>query len=73
MDAYFFHEEQLLDLGNDDLVEEEDAEDVKLEGIDVPTWEKNNGLRIVPQAHKLEVLHQYHDSQVAGYWGRYHT
>ena len=35
MDAHFFDEGQLLDLENDDVGEEEDAEDVELEGIDV--------------------------------------
>ena len=44
MDAHFFDEEQLLDLENDNVGEEEDAEDVELEGIDVATWEKKNGL-----------------------------
>ena len=44
MDAHFFDEEQLLDLENDDTGEEEDAEDVDLEVIDVATWEKKNGL-----------------------------
>ena len=37
MDGHFFDEGQLLDLENDDVVEEEDAEDVELEGIDVAT------------------------------------
>ena len=33
MDTHFFDEGQLLDLKNDDVGEEEDAEDVELEGI----------------------------------------
>ena len=37
MDAHFFDEGQLLDLENDDVGEEEDAEDVELEGSDVAT------------------------------------
>ena len=65
MDGHFYDERQLLDLENDDAGEEEDAEDVELEGIDVPTWEKKNGLWVVPQEHRLEVLRQHHDSQVA--------
>ena len=43
MDAHFCDEGQLLDLENDDDGEEEDAEDVELEGIDVATWVKKNG------------------------------
>ena len=37
MDAHFFDEGQLLDLENDNVGEEEDAEDVELEWIDVST------------------------------------
>ena len=44
MDAQFFDEGQLLDLKSDNVGEEEDAEDVEVEGIDVATWEKKNGL-----------------------------
>ena len=43
-DANFFDAGQLLDLENDNAGEEEDAEDIELEGIDVATWEKKNGL-----------------------------
>ena len=67
MDAHFLDEGQLLYLENDDAGEEEDAEDVELEGIDVATWEKKNGLWVVPQEHRLEVLRQHNDSQVAGH------
>ena len=56
MDAYFFDKGQLLDLENDNVGEEEDVEDVEVEGIDVATWEKKNGLWVVPQEHRLEVL-----------------
>ena len=55
-DAHFFDERQLLNLENDDVGEEEDAEDVEIEGIDVATWKKKNGLWVVPQEHRLEVL-----------------
>ena len=48
MDAHFFNKGQLPDHKNDDAREEEDAEDVPLEGIDVATWEKKNGLWVVP-------------------------
>ena len=37
MDAHLFDEEQLLDLENDNVGEEEDTEDVELQGIDVAT------------------------------------
>ena len=73
MDAHFFDKGQLLDLGNDNVEEEEDAEDVEVEGIDVVTWEKQNRLWVVPQEYRLEVLRQHHDSQVAGHWGRHRT
>ena len=66
-------EGQLLDLDNDDAGEEEVAEDVELEGIDVGTWEKKIGLWVVPQEHRLEVLRHHYDSQVAGHWGRHRT
>ena len=41
MYAHFFDEGQLLELENDDVVEEEDTEDVELEGL---IWE--HGRRI---------------------------
>ena len=56
MDADCFDKGQLLDLENNDVAEEEDVEDVELEGIDVATWEKKNGLWVVSQEHRLEVL-----------------
>ena len=56
MDGHFFDEGQLLDLENNDIREEEDAEDVELEGIDMPTWEKKNRLWVVPQEYRLKVL-----------------
>ena len=73
MDAHFFDKGQLLDLENDDVGEEEDVEDVDLGGIDVATWEKRKGLSVVLQEHRLEVLRQHHDRQVAGHWGRHQT
>jgi len=68
MEAKFFHEGQLLDLGEDN---EGNAEDVELEGIDVAGWEKKDGLWVVLQENRLEVLKQHHNSQVAGHWGRH--
>ena len=62
MHRQFCEEEYLLDLENDNAGEEEDAEHVELEEIDVATWEKKNGLWVVPQKHRLEVLRQHHDS-----------
>ena len=73
MDTHFFDEGQLLDLENHGVGDEEDTEDVKLEGIDVATWEKKNGLLVVPQENRLELLRQHHDSQVAGHWGKHRT
>ena len=37
------------------------------------TWEKKNGLWVVPQQHRLEGLRQHHDSPVAGHWGTHRT
>ena len=48
MDADFCDEGQLLDLMNNRVGKEEDAEDVELEGIVIATWEKKNGLQVVP-------------------------
>ena len=70
MDAHFFDEGQLLDFENDDVGEEDNAKDVELEGIDVARWETRNGLWEVLQEHRLEMLQQHHDSQVAGHWGK---
>ena len=68
MDLHFFDEGQLLDLDNDDIVQEDYMEDVELEGINVATRENKNGLWVVPQEHRLEVLHQHYDSSVVGHW-----
>ena len=65
MDIYFFVEGELLDLENDDVGEEEDAEHMELAGIDVATWEKKNALWVVSQEHRLQVLRQQNHSQVA--------
>ena len=73
IDLHFFDEGQLLNLENDYAGEEEDTQDVELQGIDVATWEKKNGVCVVPQEHRLEVLGQHHDSQVAGHWRRHRT
>ena len=73
MDANFFDEAQLWDLENIATGEEEDAEDVELEGIDIVTLEKKNGLWVVPQEQRLEVLYQHYNSQVAVHRGRHWT
>ena len=44
IEAQFFEEGQLVDLEEDNDGEEEDAEDVELEGINMPGWDKKNGL-----------------------------
>ena len=67
MEGQFFEEGQLLDLEEDNDGEEEDAEDVELEGIDVAGWDKKNRLWVGPEEHRLDVLRQQHDSQVAGH------
>src|SRR5436853_7650755 len=67
MEAQFFEEGQLLDLKEDNDEEEEDGEDVELEGTDVAGWGKRNGLWVFPEEHRLDVLRQHHDSQVAGH------
>ena len=71
MDTHYFDDGQLRDLDNGDVREADDAEGVELEGIDVATWEKKNGVWVVPQEHRLEVLRHHHDSQVAGLWGKH--
>ena len=48
-------------------------DDIEIEALrlDVSTWQKNSdGLWIVPEQHRLQVLRQCHDSIVAGHWGR---
>ena len=67
VDANFFKEGQWLDPENDNVGEEEDAEDVELEEIEVATWEKKNRLWVVLQEHRLQVLHHHHDSQMVGH------
>ena len=56
MDAKFFEQGQLLDLGEDENDNEGNADDIELEGIDVTKWDKRNGLWLVPEKHRLEVL-----------------
>ena len=73
MHAKFFEQAQLLDLGKDEIDHEDNVDDIELEGIDVSKWDKRNGLWLVPEEHRLEVLQQHHDSQVAGHCGRHRT
>jgi len=54
-------------LGEDANKNEGKAEDVELEGIHIAAWEKREGLWVVPEEHRVEVLRQHHDSQVAGH------
>jgi len=67
MKARYFVEGQLLDLEEDDAEERGDADDMELEAFDLASWEKKNGLWVVPDEHKLEVRRKHHDSQVAGH------
>ena len=71
MDGKYFEEGKLLDLEEDGNDEKRNAEDVELEGIDVSKWDKRNGLWLVPEQLRLQVLRQHHDRQVAGHWGRH--
>ena len=66
-------EGQLLDLGQDENDNEGNPEDIKLEDIDVLKWDKPNGLGLVTEENRLEVLRQHHDSLVAGHRGRHQT
>ena len=67
MDAQFLEEGQLLDLEEDENDNQGTADDMALEGIDVSKRDKRNGLVLVSEEHKVEVLRQDHDSQVAGH------
>ena len=64
MEAKFFEDGQLLVLPHE---EEDDGDEIELQGIDVSTWEKRNELLVVPEVFKLQVLKQHHDSEVAGH------
>ena len=44
MDAKFFEEGQLLDLGEDENDNEGNADDIAQEGIDVSKWDECKGL-----------------------------
>ena len=70
MEMMFFEDGQLL-------VDEEDKElevkDIDLQGIDISGWEKKDGLWVVLEVHKIDMLRQHYDSQVVGHWGRHRT
>ena len=55
MDGNLFEEGHLLDLVEDENDNEGNAEDIKLE-IDVLKWNKHDGLWLVPEENRLEVL-----------------
>ena len=73
MKGKFLEEGQLLALGQDENINAGNAEDIEVEGIDISKWDKCNRLWLVPALHRLRVLPQHHDSQVAGHCGRYGT
>ena len=73
MDAKLMEEGQLLDQEEDENDNEGNADDIELAGIGVSKWDHCNRLWLVPEEHRLEVLRQHHDSQVAGHWGRHRT
>ena len=54
------------------LVEDEnkddyEAGDVELDEIDIAGWEKREGWWVVLEEHRVEVLRQYQDSQIASH------
>ena len=70
-EEWVFKQGQLLTLNG---IEAEEVPDVQVEGIDCAEWERSeDGLLIVPEEFRQEVLRQYHDSKVAGHWGRQRT
>ena len=73
MDANLFAEVQLLDLGEDENDTQLNVEDIELGRIDVSKCDKRNRLWLVLEEHRLEVLRQQNDSQVAGHCGRQRT
>ena len=66
-DTYYFDKGQLLDLENDNVGKVNNTEDIELQQIGQAAQEKNNGLWVVLQEHRLEVLCQHHESQVVGH------
>ena len=62
--------EQLLVKGQA-LVLEDQEESAR--GLDISGWEKKDGLWVVPAKHQDLVLGPYHDSKIAGYWGKHQT
>jgi len=70
MKMTFFKDGQLL---VDEEDEELEAEDIDLQSIDISGWEKKYGLWVVLEIHKLDVLREHHDLQVAGHYGRHRT
>ena len=73
MDAKFFEEGQLLELGEDENDNEGNADDIELEGTDISKCDKGNVLWMVPEEHLFKVLQQHHNRQVAGHRGRHRT
>lgn len=44
MEGHFLNIGKLMEIENDDVGEEEDAEDLEIDGVDAATWEKKNRL-----------------------------
>jgi len=57
----------MLYFEEDNREERGETGDVELAEIDVAYWEKENGLCVVLEKYRLEVLRQHYNSQVAGY------
>ena len=63
---------QLISLEENEAKDNEnEVEDIEVDGIDCAEWDRNEGgLLKVPENHINDMLRQCHDSKVAGYWGR---
>ena len=44
-----------------------------VEDVDITGWDKKDGLWVVPIQYRPAVLKQFHDSKIAGHWGRMQT
>ena len=65
MDAKFFEKGQLLKVEENEKDDKGTADDIELNGIDISKWDKHKGLWLVPEGHRLELLRQHYDRQLA--------
>ena len=73
MAGKFLEVEYLLNLVEDEKYNAYNQDEIELDGIDVANCDKRKELWLVPEEHRVEVLRQHHDSQVAGHWRRHKT